>query len=103
MDIVTEFIILTLKPNTPLEDPATEAGKVFLKAIYDIKSVHGYRSASWGRSLEDENVVVWAIGMSCLTGSPHGQNHDDFVKFTITYYRLEAHPQPLSLHLLIKI
>ena len=45
-----------------LEDPKSAEGQEFLEAVETTKRQIGYVGSSWGRTLEDENLLVWAIG-----------------------------------------
>ena len=60
---VTEFIYLKLKPTVKPEDPSNLEGKEFLSVLNGTKNQSGYESSAYGRTLEDESVVVWAIGL----------------------------------------
>ena len=61
---VTEFIYLHLKPTVKLEEPGNDGGRDFWRVVDGTKNQIGYVSSSWGRSLEDESLVVWVIGSS---------------------------------------
>ncbi|KAI2945337.1 hypothetical protein CBS147321_3909 [Aspergillus niger] len=59
---VTEFIFFHLNPAVKPEDPTNnEAGASLLQLFKDTKHQNGYLGSSWGRSTEDENVIVWVI------------------------------------------
>lgn len=60
---VTEFIFFHLNPAVKPEDPTNnEAGASLLQLFKNTKHQNGYLGSSWGRSTEDENVIVWVIG-----------------------------------------
>lgn len=60
---VTELVYLKFKPGVKPEDPEnSEEGKRFLDVVNEVKNSRGYQGASWGRTAEDQNSVVWAIG-----------------------------------------
>lgn len=62
MSGVTEFIFFHLNPAIKPEDPTNnEAGASLLELFKNTKHQNGYLGSSWGRSIEDENVVVWVI------------------------------------------
>lgn len=59
---VTEFIYLKLKPSVKPEDPDNDEGSEFLDTLKATKNQSGHQGSAWGRSIEDEDCVVWAIG-----------------------------------------
>lgn len=59
---VTEFIYFQLKSSVKPEDPASEEGQALLNLFTNTKQQSGYQNSGWGRTKEDENIVVWAIG-----------------------------------------
>ncbi|PYI12744.1 hypothetical protein BO78DRAFT_465837 [Aspergillus sclerotiicarbonarius CBS 121057] len=61
MSGITEFIYFHLNPAIKPEDPTNEAGASLLELFQTIKHESGYKGSAWGRSIEDENVVVWVI------------------------------------------
>jgi hypothetical protein len=62
MGPVSEFAFLRLKPDVKPEDPENEGGRKFLEIMSGVKKSPGFQGSSWGRTVEDENDVVWAIG-----------------------------------------
>lgn len=62
MKTVTEFVYLQLKPDVKPEDPENEGGKQFSKIISSIKQSRGFQGGSWGRTVENQNDVVLAVG-----------------------------------------
>lgn len=60
---VTEFVYFKLKPSVKPEDPTNEEGQQFIKTLQATKNQLGYESSAWGRTLEDDSVIVWAIGL----------------------------------------
>ena len=61
---ITELIYLPFKPTVKPEDAHNAEGQEFVKKVETTKNQIGYVGSSWGRSLEDNNLVVWAIGKS---------------------------------------
>lgn len=74
---VTEFIYLQLKPTVQPEDPKNEPGQQFLSILHGTKQQNGYIDSAWGRTLEDENILVWAISSLSPRTQPTYTNHDD--------------------------
>ncbi|GAQ42315.1 hypothetical protein AtubIFM55763_007537 [Aspergillus tubingensis] len=71
MSGVTEFIFFHLNPAIKPEDPTNnEAGASLLELFKNTKHQNGYLGSSWGRSIEDENVVVWVIDWKDAQTSP---------------------------------
>ena len=60
---VSEFLYFRLKPSVKPEDPSNAEGQGFLKVLHDTKKHSGYVNGAWGRTKEDENSVVWVVGM----------------------------------------
>lgn len=63
MSQTAEFIFFKLKPSVRPEDPNDE-GTELLKIFEATKHQSGYHSSAWGRTVEDESVVAWVIGIS---------------------------------------
>ncbi|PWY68094.1 hypothetical protein BO94DRAFT_503460, partial [Aspergillus sclerotioniger CBS 115572] len=61
MSGITEFIYFHLNPSIKPEDPTNEAGVSLLELFQNTKHQNGYKGSAWGRSIEDENVIVWVI------------------------------------------
>ncbi|PGH13030.1 hypothetical protein AJ80_06514 [Polytolypa hystricis UAMH7299] len=61
----TEFIYLTFNPSVRPEDVDNDEGKLFMDAYNAVaQQDDGYLSSCWGRTVEDENKIVWAIDRS---------------------------------------
>ncbi|KAE8153407.1 hypothetical protein BDV25DRAFT_149409 [Aspergillus avenaceus] len=58
---VSEFIHFRLKPTVKPEDPSNEEGQSLLDLFRTTKHQSGYKSSAWGRTIEDEDVVVWVV------------------------------------------
>ncbi|GAQ07071.1 hypothetical protein ALT_4392 [Aspergillus lentulus] len=58
---VTEFVIFKLKSSVKPEDHSNEEGASLCKIFSATKQQSGHQSSAWGRTVEDENVVVWAV------------------------------------------
>ena len=59
---VTEIAILTLKPDTTIEDASTPAGQIFSQMLKTIRSQTGFQRQYWGRQLENANHLVLSVG-----------------------------------------
>lgn len=64
MPAVTEFIYFQAKSSVKPEDPSNDEGAALLRLFKATKSQSGHLSSAWGRTAEDENIIVWAIGWS---------------------------------------
>lgn len=60
---VSQFIYFRVKPSVKPEDPANEEGEGLLNVFRITKHQSGYQSSAWGRTVEDENTIVWVIRM----------------------------------------
>ncbi|KAE8137595.1 hypothetical protein BDV38DRAFT_282843 [Aspergillus pseudotamarii] len=59
--LVSEFIHFQLKPSVKPEDPSNEEGQALLQLFQTAKHQSGYKSSAWGRTIEDENIIVWVV------------------------------------------
>lgn len=62
MSRVCEFIYLRLRPDVRPEEPGNREGEQFMDVLRATKMQSGHESSAWGRTVEDENDVVWVIG-----------------------------------------
>lgn len=62
MPQITEFIYFKVKPSVRPEDPSSEDGEAFLKALNIAKQQSGHQNSVWGRAVEDQDTIVWAVG-----------------------------------------
>lgn len=63
----TEFIAFRLKPSVkPEEGESNREGEQLLDFFRETVLQSGHLGSAWGRTLEDENVVIWVIGLSLL-------------------------------------
>lgn len=60
---VSQFVFFKIKPSVKPEDPANEEGDLLLSVMRTTKQYSGHLSSSWGRTAEDENMIVWVIGV----------------------------------------
>ena len=61
----TEFIVFRLKPSVKPEDGENNReGEQLLDLFRETMLQSGHLGSAWGRTLEDENVVVWVIGLA---------------------------------------
>lgn len=71
MDTTTEFVFFHLPPTVRPEDEGNEDGQKIQKIFQTAKSQEGYLWSAWGRTEEDENALIWVIGMpSTIPWSP---------------------------------
>lgn len=61
---VTEFIYFRLKPSVKPEDDGNQnrEGEQLLDLFRETMLQSGHLGSAWGRTLEDENNLVWVIG-----------------------------------------
>ncbi|KAL4788346.1 hypothetical protein BJX76DRAFT_175399 [Aspergillus varians] len=64
MPAVTEFIYFQTKPSVKPEDPSSDEGASLLQVFKATTQQSGHLSSAWGRTKEDENVIVWTIDWS---------------------------------------
>ncbi|KAF7506258.1 hypothetical protein GJ744_012066 [Endocarpon pusillum] len=63
----TEIAVLTLKPDTPIEDISTPAGQIFNQMLNSIQSQSGFQRQYWGRQLENPNHLVFSIDWDSIS------------------------------------
>jgi hypothetical protein len=61
---VTQLTVLSLHPNTTVEDPSSEAGKIWTSTLETIAAQPGYKQTYWGRQVEDDSIIHLHIGKS---------------------------------------
>ncbi|KAI9376589.1 hypothetical protein BJX61DRAFT_538671 [Aspergillus egyptiacus] len=64
MPHVTEFIYFQTKSSVKPEDPSNDEGAALLQVFKATTQQSGHLYSAWGRTKEDENVIVWAIDWS---------------------------------------
>ncbi|KAL4979046.1 hypothetical protein BDW66DRAFT_116859 [Aspergillus desertorum] len=64
MPHVTEFIYFQPKRSVKPEDPSSDQGAALLQLFKATTQQSGHLGSAWGRTKEDENVIVWAIDWS---------------------------------------
>ncbi|KAJ5993695.1 hypothetical protein N7451_009419 [Penicillium sp. IBT 35674x] len=57
----SEFIFFRVKPSVRPEDSNNEEGEHLLTIFRNTQNESGHQSSVWGRSVEDDNTIVWAI------------------------------------------
>ncbi|KAE8373734.1 hypothetical protein BDV26DRAFT_284866 [Aspergillus bertholletiae] len=70
---VSEFIHFQLKPSVKPEDPSNEEGQELLQLFQITKHQSGYQSSAWGRTVEDESIVVWVVNWADAHGGSQPQ------------------------------
>lgn len=58
---VTELVYLTFREGVKPEDPENYDGRVFTDTLEAVKLQSGYLYSSWGRTVADENDIVWVV------------------------------------------
>ncbi|KAL4909195.1 hypothetical protein BDW74DRAFT_146157 [Aspergillus multicolor] len=64
MPHVTEFIYFQPKSSVKPEDPSNDEGAALIQLFKATTQQSGHLGSAWGRTKEDENVIVWAIDWS---------------------------------------
>lgn len=60
---VIEFVFFKIRPEIKPEAPKTnDESEALLNLLRDTRLQHGYQGGAWGRTVEDENFIVWVIG-----------------------------------------
>lgn len=60
---ISEFIFFKVKPEVRPEDPDNTEGRNLVGVFHTTKHQSGHQSSVWGRVKEDEDVIVWVVGM----------------------------------------
>ncbi|EEP76164.1 predicted protein [Uncinocarpus reesii 1704] len=94
--IVTEFIYLSLKPDVKPEDPDNDGGRLFINSLNAVKQRCGYLSSSWGRTIENENNVVWIIGR--ISEMLEWKDNTGCVPLSMFAPVLDPETQPIAFH-----
>ncbi|KAE8354671.1 hypothetical protein BDV28DRAFT_146874 [Aspergillus coremiiformis] len=58
---LSEFIYFHVRSSVKPEDPSNEEGEALLRLFQTAKYQSSYESSAWGRTVEDENVLVWVV------------------------------------------
>ncbi|KAH8704847.1 hypothetical protein BGW36DRAFT_392603 [Talaromyces proteolyticus] len=66
---VTEIVYFRLKPSIKPEDSDNHEGEKLLDLFRETILESGHLGSAWGRSLEDENNLVWVIEWADATNS----------------------------------
>lgn len=72
---LTEFIYFRVKPSVkPEEGEENREGEQLLDLFRETMLQSGHLGSAWGRTLEDESIIVWVIGMFIYpdTAPTHG-------------------------------
>ncbi|ERF75337.1 hypothetical protein EPUS_00130 [Endocarpon pusillum Z07020] len=78
----TEIAVLTLKPDTPIEDISTPAGQIFNQMLNSIKSQSGFQRQYWGRQLENPNHLVFSIDWDSITSHTSWMSSPSYQQFS---------------------
>jgi hypothetical protein len=65
----TQMLIVSIPTSKPIEDPASQAGKIWQEILELIRSSEGYRRLYWGRQVEKSENVQLHIGEDLLAHS----------------------------------
>lgn len=61
---VTEVVFFRVRPEVKPEVPESNQDSYnLLGLLRDTKQQHGHMGSAWGRTVEDEDVIVWVIGI----------------------------------------
>ncbi|KAL4895094.1 hypothetical protein BDV59DRAFT_174432 [Aspergillus ambiguus] len=61
MSTVAELIYFQPKESVKPEDPSSDEGQQLLQQFQTAKHQSGYHSSAWGRTVEDEKIIVWVV------------------------------------------
>ena len=64
---IVEVIYLTLKAGVRPEDPADATNRAFHDTLTTVTQQSGYEWSAWGRTVENENDVVWVVGRAVIS------------------------------------
>ena len=64
---IVEVIYLSLKAGVRPEDPANAANRALHETLSTVTQQTGYEWSAWGRTIENENDVVWVVGRAVPT------------------------------------
>jgi hypothetical protein len=80
MPHVTEFIYFQPKSSVEPENPSSDQGAALLQLFKATTQQSGHLGSAWGRTKEDKNVIVWAIGQySIPTNASSGPIHKTII------------------------
>ncbi|RAO71925.1 uncharacterized protein BHQ10_007937 [Talaromyces amestolkiae] len=79
----TEFIVFRLKPSVkPEEGESNREGEQLLDLFRETMLQSGHLGSAWGRTLEDENIVVWVIEWADSSNSTPLSRLEPFIDYT---------------------
>ncbi|KAK2750578.1 hypothetical protein FQN57_002649 [Myotisia sp. PD_48] len=84
-----EFLYLTVRPDIRPEDPDSEGGRSFTSMQTAVEHGGGLKHSRWGRTLENENNIVWIIEWA---------DHSGCVPLSLLNPILEPESIPVSFH-----
>ncbi|OQE26833.1 hypothetical protein PENSTE_c005G01057 [Penicillium steckii] len=58
---ISEFIFFKVQQDVRPEDPESTEGRALLEVFHTTQHQSGHRNSVWGRVVEDEDVIVWAV------------------------------------------
>ncbi len=58
----SEIAILPLVSEAPIEDPSSDAGKVWKSTLDTVMAQDGYQRAYWGRQVESPDTLELVVG-----------------------------------------
>ncbi|CAG7931427.1 unnamed protein product [Penicillium olsonii] len=68
---ICQFIFFRVKPSVRPEDPSSEEGEALLNVFRTTKHQSGHQDSAWGRTSEDQDLIVWVMGESCPYCTAH--------------------------------
>lgn len=60
-----QFIYFRVKSSVKPEDVSSEEGQALLDVFRMTKHQSGHQSSAWGRTSEDQDIIVWVLGECC--------------------------------------
>ncbi|EED23447.1 conserved hypothetical protein [Talaromyces stipitatus ATCC 10500] len=80
---VTEFISFRLKPSVkPEEGEKNREGEELLDFFRETMLQSGHLGSAWGRTLEDENVIIWVIEWADSSNSTNLSRLEPFIDYS---------------------
>ncbi|KAJ5089940.1 hypothetical protein N7532_008624 [Penicillium argentinense] len=76
---ISEFIFFKVRPEVRPEDPHSEEGEALLNIFRSTKQQSGHQNSAWGRTVEDEDVIVWVVDWTDARGSTTAINLEPFL------------------------
>ncbi|KAJ5093842.1 hypothetical protein N7456_009703 [Penicillium angulare] len=80
MSVTTsEFIFFKIKPSVRPEEPGNKEGEELQQLLNDTRHQSGHQNSAWGRSVEDENMIIWVLEWSDARSSASTDHLDRYL------------------------